>query len=389
MHRVQRWEKVEIRNDGNKLKRNENGFVRIPVYATRIGVFEYLDAKGNVIREGRLPQEVFNHESMQTIKGIPVTNDHPDIGLVDTNNAKQFTVGFTSDRVDVAENKYIMTEITITDEMMIREIEANKLQVSMGYTVEKEDSKGEIDGETYDVIQKNIRYNHLAIVEVGRAGEEVRVRLDSIGNQCLKIRRDDRMKKIKINDVEYEADEKFVAAVKDMMKENKDLKEKIEKMAASKKDSGKEVELQKELDQTQAKLDALIEQSNEPKLDKVEVNKLVKERLQVERVARSMFDQDRISKIDSMDNLELKKEVIQLDNKDIDLTEKSEAYIDARFDIISEKINNTKESDFKKVTKQDAENLESSKILDSEQVRLKAWEDSKELYKQPLSISSN
>ena len=57
----------------------------------------------------------------------------------------------------------------------IGEIEAGKKELSMGYFCDYELTPGTFDGQHYDAVQRNIRGNHIALVEEGRMGADVRV----------------------------------------------------------------------------------------------------------------------------------------------------------------------------------------------------------------------
>ena len=64
------------------------------------------------------------------------------------------------------------------DADLIAKIDSGKQQVSCGYTCDIEDKPGEYNGTRYDRVQRNIKYNHLAIVHRGRAGSAA-LRADS------------------------------------------------------------------------------------------------------------------------------------------------------------------------------------------------------------------
>ena len=164
-------------SDLGDVQRTEEGFAHFFARATRTGVFLYKNQDGSLRRELRLPEEVFSIDSMATLKNKPVTNDHP-TELVDSKNARDYTVGMTGEDV-TQDDIYLKTKVVLTDDSTIIEvIENGKVEVSCGYTCEHEIKSGTFEGENYDLIQRNIRYNHLAVVDVGRAGPEVKLRLD-------------------------------------------------------------------------------------------------------------------------------------------------------------------------------------------------------------------
>lgn len=61
-----------------KFTRTTEGFLTGRAIVTSIGVFTYQYADGTVLRELRLPEEVFAPESLESMKLKPVTNQHPD-----------------------------------------------------------------------------------------------------------------------------------------------------------------------------------------------------------------------------------------------------------------------------------------------------------------------
>lgn len=321
------------------------GFLKIPATLTRTGVFKYKRKDGSVVRELRRPEEVFKPESIATLKGVPITNDHP-TDLVTPENAKALSVGFTSEEIQIIDEKLLQTMATIMDAKTIADIEGGKNEISCGYVADVEETPGVWNGEEYDCEQKNIIYNHVAIVDIGRAGPEVRLRLDSDAVLLTddEHKGDSPMDKVKIGDQEFECSPELKKAVEDMMaKQAEDEKAEADKAQAmmdeKKAVEEKAAETQTVLDQTQAKLDAATEElkarkdSAELPVDKIqeEVNKRIKVLSVAKHVIKDSAD------IEKKSNLEIMKEVVTSRSK-TDLKDKSEAYIVARFDAISETV---------------------------------------------------
>lgn len=64
----------------------------------------------------------------------------------------------------------------VSDGPTIKLIEDGKRELSAGYTCDLDWTPGKTpSGEAYDAVQKNIRINHVAIVQRGRAGQQVRI----------------------------------------------------------------------------------------------------------------------------------------------------------------------------------------------------------------------
>jgi hypothetical protein len=99
--------------------------------------------------------------------------------MITPENAKEFTVGMVGGDVRRLDD-HVGAQLVIFDAATIADIEDGKLELSCGYEAEILDEAGVTeDGEHYDCIQQNIRINHVAIVDVGRAGPDARIRMDA------------------------------------------------------------------------------------------------------------------------------------------------------------------------------------------------------------------
>ena len=71
---------------------------------------------------------------------------------------------------------YLQASLTITDGEAIRKIESGeRMELSCSYFYKTIVEKGEFNGQPYDFIMTDIQGNHVALVEEGRAGADVRV----------------------------------------------------------------------------------------------------------------------------------------------------------------------------------------------------------------------
>lgn len=164
---------------------------------TCIGVFPYVMEDGSIFNELRLPEEVFAPDALNSMRLIPVTNDHPG-ELVTPDNIAKYQVGVTGEDVcradffsgwdsDNLEGAFLYktdgTQVTIpmkiTERAAIDAVKAGKRGLSCGYTRDLELKSGVWNGIHYDGIQRNIRVNHVAICDMGRAGEAAVIRMDS------------------------------------------------------------------------------------------------------------------------------------------------------------------------------------------------------------------
>lgn len=171
---VKRFDLGEMRS----ATRTPQGFLMCPGFATRTGVFPYLDGDGNIRRELRHPDDVFDPVSLATLKYAPVTVEHPPV-MLDPKNVAQYSKGHTTERVEVNRDM-VDTDLIIEHQDAIDAVENEGIrELSSGYLADIVEEEGVFNGAPYNFRQKNIRYNHLAMVRRGRAGPEVRMRLDS------------------------------------------------------------------------------------------------------------------------------------------------------------------------------------------------------------------
>ena len=158
-------------------RRLPDGRLRADGWLTRSGVFVYLDAQGKSRREYRPPDEVFHADSLSAWALTPVTYDHPQ-EFVTAQNARKYAVGAVGESVR-RDGNHIAASLVVFDADTVAKMDNGKVQLSCGYLVDVEETPGTTpDGEAYDAVQRNIRANHVAIVDVGRAGS-ARVRMDS------------------------------------------------------------------------------------------------------------------------------------------------------------------------------------------------------------------
>lgn len=175
---------MALRFDITKLddpRRDHNGYLNAKAHVTRTGVFTYHHPDGTTTRELRHPDEVFKAKSVASLKNRPVTDGHPADGKLNSENTRRLSVGSSIDE-PTHDDRYLDSNIQITDENVIsRVLDENKplREMSCGYEADVVRADGTYQGEQYDHIQKDIKYNHIALVQRGRAGPQVRLQLDS------------------------------------------------------------------------------------------------------------------------------------------------------------------------------------------------------------------
>ena len=344
-----RFDKSQV----GKIVKTDEGYLRGEAVVTRCGVFKYMNNDGTIRREARLPEYAFKKESLDSLKMIPVTNNHPTV-LVDATNAKELSIGTTGETINI-DGENILTTVTINVQDAINEIENNnKVELSLGYTLDLIEQKGVYNGQEYDCIQTNIKYNHLAVVDRGRAGVS-RLNFDSfecgmIVDENITHEREN-MVKINIDNVDVEVDE----AVK---KAFDSLNARLDSATA-------------EADTLKAKLDETEEQLKQAK--EINSDSLIsaKAKDRVELIAKA----SKIVNADSLYDLsdrDIKLSVIKSRYDSLDLTDKSDDYVSARFDAICEALTNNDEA-IKKQQEKAKEVNEPKKNLDALEIIKSQW----------------
>jgi hypothetical protein len=159
-------------------ERRPNGTIVVDAFLSKCGVFQYVQPDGSIRRELRLPEDVHDVESLRSFEGVPVTNNHPP-GMIDAGNARQYSVGAVLGS-PVPDADHIRGRLAVHDADAIRDMESGKTQVSNGYSCDCLEQPGvhPLYG-AYDAVQKNIRGNHVAIVDRARAGVTASARMDA------------------------------------------------------------------------------------------------------------------------------------------------------------------------------------------------------------------
>ena len=157
--------------DINHLHKTPEGYYQGNVICTGVGVFTYLDKNGKFVKRLRDVDDV--QKATSTLNCIPVTLNHPN-EPVTADNVDDYQVGMTAnDATFDGLNNHVT--VTITGKRAIEAIDKKEVKAfSMGYKCNVIDNDGVWQGVHHDQQQKNIGYNHFALVKKGRAGDKVR-----------------------------------------------------------------------------------------------------------------------------------------------------------------------------------------------------------------------
>lgn len=313
---VQRFDRCEI-----KAVKTPEGFIQDSPIVGRVGVLEYYRPDGSVRREFRPSDEAFSDESLDSLKGKPVTVGHP--GVVNAENVKDVQpIGtvLTSGRQD---GDYIRAD------MVIYNLDTVGRELSCGYALDLDETPGEWLGQKYDAVQRNIRYNHVAVVPKGRAGPSARLNMD--GSQEYEYEEEPKkMPKIRLDSgLEYEAAPEVIVAFEKLRTDHaaattaqKDLQTRLDTTEAAK-------------DALQAKVDGHAAELEKVRKDAADgLSEAVKARVAILQTAADYH----VDKADEMNDRQIKEAVIKAARGDsaLDLSQKSDAYIEAAFDLAME-----------------------------------------------------
>ncbi len=181
----------------NQIETGEGFLICRNVPISRTGDQEYLGWEigipgaggGQIVTVHRPPEEVFSTAALASFEGKPVTNDHPPV-LIGPDDVKTYEMGHAQNvrRGDGEWEEYTLADLHIHDRELIDAVQSGKREISCGYECEYVPNG---DG-TYT--QRNIRGNHVAVVERGRAGKRAAI-LDSDKKKAKEPERKENMNK--------------------------------------------------------------------------------------------------------------------------------------------------------------------------------------------------
>lgn len=160
----------------DNITRMQNGcLICMNVPIARTGTYQYLREElglegFGIVTVYREAEEVFDQKAIASFNGVAFTDTHPSCDVTSDNWA-MYSKGEVQDvrRGKGDQSDFLVADILVRDPIVINEIESGaKREISAGYECEYV----ERDGKIY---QTNIRGNHVALVQCGRAGNQVRI----------------------------------------------------------------------------------------------------------------------------------------------------------------------------------------------------------------------
>jgi hypothetical protein len=185
-------------------QRTPQGGLRASANLTRTGVLVYRNPDGTTRREYRPADEVFKADSLRTLEDAPVTDLHPSV-MVDASNHGTLSRGHARDARQ--DGKFVAAGVIVQDASLVALVEkGDRKEISCGYRCRVDMTPGiSPEGEKYDAVQRDITYNHVALLPAGtgRAGREVALRLDAAYEDSTSEREITIVKTIRIDGKDY------------------------------------------------------------------------------------------------------------------------------------------------------------------------------------------
>jgi hypothetical protein len=177
--------------DGSSRERTSEGFLRAKAVVARVGVQSYLPRELGMdgtkpIRLYRPADEVFAADAIASVEDKPVTDNHPREDVT-ASNWKDLAKGHVRNAVARTQDGLLSARVTVSDAALIRAIDSGKDALSCGYDFTFDGTPGVTpDGQPYDAIMRQIRVNHVAVVDKARGGPSCRI-ADGVHTMKMKI----------------------------------------------------------------------------------------------------------------------------------------------------------------------------------------------------------
>ena len=147
---------------------------------SREGIFPYSGAqvghpdRGRIFQVYRPGEELSAPDALASFRLMPIIDDHTMLGEGHTPAEDVGVAGVIGENVKF--DRGVMTaNLKIFSKALAQKIKNGKTELSCGYRCVYDFTPGVWNGQPYDVIQRQIRANHLALVDEGRMGPEVSI----------------------------------------------------------------------------------------------------------------------------------------------------------------------------------------------------------------------
>lgn len=321
----------------SNVRRTADGYLVAEARVARTGIQDYLGTEIDpdnqhglrdkpIVRVYRPESAVFHKDAMQSYAYRPMTNGHPSGDGVNSKNWKDHAIGQTGGEV-VRDGHFVKVPLVLMDAKAIEDYEAGKRELSMGYGAEVVFQDGTTDeGEHYDVYLGPMKMNHLSLEYRARGGEQLRIGDNQTqppqgGHQMA-----DSLRTVIVDGLSVQTTDQGAQAIDKLTRQLSDSATTIQQLtdAHATALAAKDADL--------AKKDAELDGLKAKQLSDADIDKRVQARADLVGKAKGIHDADYAGKSDS----EIRKAVVIAKIGDAAIAGKTEAYIDARFDLLVE-----------------------------------------------------
>jgi hypothetical protein len=199
------YQRFKLQNAPSHRKEDENGYLFVdksPIL--KAGILQYYgselaDGGDGEIGGRRLdPDKIYKvyisedelKKGADSFKMLPITNDHKWLGR-DGADARDYQEGMSGDSVTV-DHGMIYVPLKFTGDEIVADLKSgDKEELSASYTNELTWADGNPD---YDFVASDIKGNHIALVEKGRCGSDVRVLNNTMELKHMKVKSSNELK---------------------------------------------------------------------------------------------------------------------------------------------------------------------------------------------------
>lgn len=147
---------------------------------SREGVFPYSGGqigapdRGKIYQVYRPAEELSAPETLASFRLLPLINDHTMLGAGAAPAEDVGVDGVIGEQVKFADG-VLSSNLKIFSNSLAQDIKDGKTELSCGYRCVYDFTPGVWNGQAYDAVQRQIRGNHLALVDEGRMGPQVAI----------------------------------------------------------------------------------------------------------------------------------------------------------------------------------------------------------------------
>ena len=245
---------------------------------TKEGVFPYLGRqidpmgrKYDLVQDAiywvyRPFSEINNADTLASFENKPFIDEHEMLGEGCTSTDCKNIAGVVNNIR--AKNGMMIGDFTIYSDDIKKEILAGKKQLSLGYRSSFKKESGVFDGHAYDFVQVGMVGNHVALVDRGRCGSDVRIFdkqlvIDSLEIPQMELNREE-LKSL-IDGMDEDTLVKAKDAIDDLVKNKADDAKKPDETVADKADDKKDDTKKTEDEKPEAEVKAEDEKPEEKK----------------------------------------------------------------------------------------------------------------------------